>query len=79
MQDGDVVFNNAGLTHHDAGGMIEHDPRTNYCRGVKIHAQSDADLVLEKLRQGLTTFVPQPVGDPVRLQRVITLEEKKRG
>ncbi len=80
LQDRDVVFNNRRFTHHNAGGMVEHDPAANLRCRVDIHLEAHRDLILQENRQRATAFVPQPVADTVGLQGVKTFQiEQRRG
>ncbi len=78
MQNRHVVFDDRRFTDDDAGGVIEHDSRTDSRGGVDVDAERYADLVLEEARECLAVAMPQPVCDAMRLQRVEALEEQER-
>ena len=71
MEQGHIVLDNCSLTDNNSSGMVEHDAATNFCRRVNVYAEGDANLVLEKLSQGVSIGLPQPVGDSMCLQGMV--------
>ena len=45
LQDGDIVLDDGGLTHHYAGGVIEHDAAADAGCGMHIHAEHSYNFV----------------------------------
>ena len=74
-----VVFNHRGLSHYDACSMVEHDAAAEARRRMHVHTETRADLALEKRGKGTTVITPQPVRNPLRLQRMKSLEEQECG
>ncbi len=78
MQHGDVVAQHRGLADDDAGAVVEEDPLPDHRRGVDVDLEEFGDPALQIEGHGLAALGPQPVADPVRLQRQEALEEQER-
>ena len=77
VQDGDVVLDDRGLPHHHPGGVVDHDAPPDPRRGVDVHPVGVRHAALHEERGELAPVVPEPVGDAVRLEGVVSLEEEE--
>tara|TARA_B100000965_G_C19040310_1_gene519147 strand:+ start:312 stop:539 length:228 start_codon:yes stop_codon:yes gene_type:complete len=75
MQDRNIIFNHSGLADNNTSGVIEHNARANPRSGVQVDTEGYADLVLKKLSQSTSLFIPQPMGYSMSLQCVETLKK----
>ena len=78
LQDGDVVLDDDGLADDDAGGVVDEDAPPHR------HGRMDVDLelgrgpALEIVGEVAPPLVPEPVGQPVRLDGLEALEIEHR-
>ena len=78
VQKADIVPDDGGFADDDVCRMVNQEPVTDLCRGVKIHAKLAADDVLEHLGRETPVFEPERVRGSVGLQSLETLEQQER-
>ena len=78
VQQRHVVLDDRRFADHHAGGVVDQDAFPDPRRGVNIDAEHLRAAALEIQGERRAAVVPQPVGDPVGLQRMKTLEIEKR-
>jgi hypothetical protein len=78
VQKADVVPDDGGFADDDVCRMVNQEPVTDLCRGVKIHAKLAADDVLEHLGRETPVFEPERMRDSVGLEPLETLEQQER-
>ena len=60
VQKRDIVIDHRGLTDHEAGGMVDKDAATDFCRRVDIGLEHRRGTTLQRRKSAV--FFPQPVG-----------------
>ena len=78
MQQGDVVAQHGGFADNNACAVVKHNAVPEHSGGVDVHAKYFAGAVLQKIGEGLTVIVPQPMVDAVRLDGVVAFEIEQR-
>ena len=78
MQDGDVIADDCRLADHQPGGVVQEDALADACCGVDIGLENARRPALQIKREILAAFLQQPVGKPMGLDGLETLEIKQR-
>ena len=62
---------------HHPGGVVDHDAPPDPRRRVDVHPVGVRHAALHEERSEVPPVVPEPVGDAVRLEGVVSLEEEE--
>lgn len=74
LEYGDVVLDDGGRADHEAGRMVQEDAAADPGGGVDIRLEGLRGAALQVKGEILTPLAPEPMGQPVRLDRMEALE-----
>src|SRR5215469_6221388 len=57
--------------------MVHHDPAADPCRGMNVDGEELRNPALQKITECRPSAFPEPVRDPMTLQRMKTFKEQK--
>ena len=78
MQNRDIVLDHGGFTDHEAGGVVEENAAANPRGRMDIALEHRRRPALQVVGEIPTPFVPEPMGEAMRLDCVKALEVKDR-
>src|SRR5262245_47059029 len=76
MQDRDVIADDGGFAHDQAGGMVKEDALPDAGGRVDIGLEYAGGAALQVKRKVPPTAIEQPMREAMRLQRMESLEVK---
>ena len=78
VQHRDVVADDRGLADDDRMRVVDHDPVAHPRSRMDVDPEDLGRAHLDEIGHVLAALLPEPVADPVALQRLEALEEQQR-